>query len=650
MTPEEQPQKERKPVTGERAFQDTDEAKHRKIVEYVNARKKAYFDSPDYKAYIARVNSAKLLVNQDTRNLDTRFKMRFGLMRAGYDNLVDSFDDLFDVDDLIICRPDGKNTEQLAQDWQLYSNRLLRSIRYNDHLSDRFLYIPDYGWSVAHDSYRLNQGWQVKAQSKVSAIPNFEDFEFGMEMDTLMDQPLPEIVRPDQWFGSVTSAREQPFQGTIKRWYLRDVYAAMEMKDAKGNNLYNVQALQKLCDLMSKGHQDADEYARIREEMGELGKDVDKGEKDRGPFVDVIRFYGPLNEISDSELAKDPNEYYVECTRSVLLRWQENPRDRYTPFTHARSHRYRNNPFSRSYLDAMLPHQQFNDLLVCMGSESLVDNLSKHWAYWPEDMIDPDDFTNPKGLNAFIELQGLGRLPQVVQAQRSGAFTDIKDLLVLFDRDRQRVGATDQEMGVQGGTQDKTATAARLLASATSKKVRSMIKRISRDAVLPQVRNLVMLSLVHGNPERRKFLAGDREVRLTGEHLKWWMQAWVTESQIMINDTITRDRNEEAMKATTFFQYAQQMVGANMIPPDSAVHILRYSAELSGIPQDIIDKALPPPLPVTTTTPDGKEVVLPSSAGLPPPPMPQQMPIGPAAPVPMQGENANASMAAPIIG
>lgn len=636
------PGKTRKPITGERAFEETDERHHRRIVEYVNARKAEYFGSAEYKTYTARVAASKRLINQDTSEMATRFKMRHAITRAGHDNLVDSLDDLFDVDDLVSCMPEGSKSKQMASDWQSYTNKLLRSIHHHEHLSERFLYVPDYGWSVAHDSYQYSDGWQVKAQAK-SLLPEMEGFDFGMEEDVYLDKPMSEVVRPDQWFGSIEHGRNQPYQGTLKRWYLKDVYSAMLRKDKAGKPLYNLPELEKLAALMAKGHQDGDEFLRMKENIGEIGKDVEfKGDKNRGPYVDIIRFHGPLNDISDPELSQDPNEYYVECTRTCLLRWQENPRDRFTTYTHMRSHPFRNNPFSRSYLDSMRADQQFSDFLVCMAAESITDNLTKHWAYWPEDMLDPGDFTSPKGLNAFLELQGEGRLPQVVGQERSGAFSDIKDLLTIFDRDRQRAGATDQEQGVQGGTQDKTATAARLLASATSKKIRAMVKRMSRQAIIPQIKNLVMLSLVHGKPENLKIIAADgSESRMGGEHLKWWMRAFETDTQIMISDTITRDRNEEAMRLTAFMQLAAQM--SAQIPPDAMAKVLRIAADMGGIKQTIIDDILPPPLPVQTTAPTGETVALPSAMGLPPA-------APPAVPTPMQGVNENASMAPPSFG
>lgn len=649
----EAPQKVRKPITGERAFADTDASKHRKIVEYVNAKKEEYFKAPEYAAYMERVATSKRLINMDPSGLETRFKFRHSLMRAGYDNLVDSFDDLFDVDDLVICRPDEPGTEQLASDWQAYANRLLRSIKHHDHLSERFLSLPDYGWSIAHDSYQFSDGWIIKPQAD-TRIPGLEAFDFGMEEDVYLDRPGSEIVRPDAWFGSVElGGRHQTFQGSLKRWYLKDVLSAMKRTDKAGKPLYNVQELQNLADKMARGYQDTDPYVKQGEEDKSSLQDVQyTKDRKRGPYVDVVRFHGPLNDIPDAELAKDPNEYYVECTRSCLLRWQENPRDRLNMYTHARTHAFRNNPFSRSYLDTTRSNQQWTDFLMCMSAEAIIDNLTKQWGVWEEDMLEPGDFYFPKGLNSFIVRQGQGRLPEFIGGDRSGAFSDIKDVLTIFDRDRQRSGPTDQEQGVQGGTADKTATTARILAAATSKSKRAMVKRICRHAVMPQIKNLVMLSLVHGKPQNLKFMAGKREVRLGLEHLQWWMRVYNTDTQILINDTITRDRNEEAMKATTFFQYASQ-AGAQ-IPPDSMMHILRYAAELSGIPQAIVDKAIPEPLAPTITTPDGKEVVLPSAMALAAPQLAGgQAPApaaGPGAPIPMQGDNPNASMAPPALG
>ena len=630
-----------KPLNGERAFADTDYSKHQKIVEYVTSCKTEYFRDERYTKYMARIAKMQRLINQEWgEDRSTRFGMRHALMRASYDNYNDSLNDLFSVPDLMFYKADDGKSEQIASDMQLYTNRLLRSIGYHKHLSRRCSWIPDYGWSIAHDSYLFNEGWITRMQSGASesAIPGLSSMKFGKEWDVYQDRPNPDIVTPAQWFGSASHSDDQPYQGCIKRWYLRDILAAMKRTTADGKPLYNLEALEKLKTAMIRGESKKDEFAE--DQQNNIVMKINWENKKAGPCVDITRFYGPLNEISDAELAEDVNEYYIECADGCLLLWMENPRDRFTMFTHGRSHPFRDTPFSRSFLDAVTPHQQFTDFLTNMSMESIVDKLTVHWGIYEEDMIDPDEFYNPKGLNSFLHMTGKGRMPQMIGGERSGAFADVKDVLTLLDRDRQRAGATDQEMGALGKSQDQTATAARILATASSKKIRAMVKNFCRDAVVPQVKNLVMLSLVHGKEEVRKFISGGKNIQITDEHIKFFL----SDVPMEVTDSITVDRNEEAMKATAFLNYAGQIL-PNLIDPSAIIHVLRWSAKMNGLPMHIVDKAMPEPMPVDANAPKPAAPMLPPGAQPPAmkPPAAMTMPLG----VNVNEGNPNASMVAP---
>ena len=609
-----------KPINGERPFDDTDERLHKRIIAFVKDMKDTYFGSNEYKKYKTRVEKVRFMVNQEWQKeaKTTRFGLMFGIMRAGYDNYVDGLNDLFDVDDYVFCQPDSPSKKQFASDWQHYINRMLRSIHYKQHLAQRFLYIPDYGWSVAHDQYVFNEGLKVKPKVR-SAIPGFDGLELGPEMDALMDRPKPCILKPHEWFGSPSHSFEQPYQGHIEKWYLKDIVEREGMATADGKPIYNLKALSKLKERIKKGEQ-KDDGSREVSDASEEARDVQYEKNLKLHYVDVTYWYGALNMVKGME--DDPNEYYVECTDNLILRWQENPRDRYTRYTHMRSHPYPETPFSRSFLDGTRPHQKFMDFFANTGMEVVIDNATRHWAVWENSLLDPNDFYFPKGLNAFLRMEG-DRVPQMVGDQRSGAFSDIKDLMGLLEQDRQRVGATDQEMGVNSKQGDDTATQARILASASSKKMRAMVKRIADQAIVPQIKNLTMLSLVYGKPEKLQYYSPDGEpMQLTPDHVN----AWLTDTQVRINDTITRDRDAEAMKTTSFMQLAMQIV-PNFSDPSSAVKVLRYAGDIAGISKAIIDDIAPEPAPIPVGGPMMPPGAMPPG-GMPPEMPPQPMPQG----------------------
>lgn len=609
--------KERRPINGERGFGDTDASKHQKIISYGNSVKDSWFRNDQVIKYFDKAKKIRELVDQDWGSSKvTRFGLRHALMRAAHDSYIDTFSDLFDVDDLVTFSGETEEEARFAHDMQLYTNRLLRSrsVDYQRHLNQRFLILPTYGWSPAHDYYRFNEGWATKANA-ASYMPGLQGLEFGREMDVLNDGPVCETIRPEHcFFGSWAAPWEQTVRGSVKRWTLSDVIAAEKRETKDGKPLYNRDALKKIKAKMLKGEKDADDIVKIG---GSSARDVQFNDRERGPYVDVVRMYGPLNEVNDAELAEDGNEYYIEFTRTDLLLWIENPADRHTMFTDMRTHEVHDHPLSRSLLEPVKPHQQFTDLMTNMAMESVVDNLTKHWAVWEDQIDDPNDFYNPKGLNAFLRMTGQ-QMPVLLGQQRNGAFADVKEILLMLDRDRQRAGAADQELGVTGGTQDKTATGARLLATAATKKTRAIVKRICNDAIIPQIKNIVMLSLVHSKPEARRIFSAGQEINITPAHVAWYLNG----ANVQVNDTITRDRNEEAMKITGFFQGVGQMVGG-LSNPSAAVHIMRYAADINGIPQHIINKALPEPMP--------PQIPGPVAEGMPPmpgqPPMAQENPM-----------------------
>ena len=117
-----------------------------------------------------------------------------------------------------------------------------------------------------------------------------------------------------------------------------------------------------------------------------------------------------------------------------------------------------------------------------------------------------------------------------------------------------------------------------------------MVKRLCRSMIIPQVKNLVMLSLVHGKPENQKILSGGKEVRLTPKHVEWFLQSANMETA----NSITMDRENEALKWNDFLNYAIQVL-PNLRSPDPMIKALRAGAEMRGIPKHFIDDILPKP-------------------------------------------------------
>lgn len=580
--------------TGEIAFKETPYQKHAAIVTYVNMVKDLYFNSTEYSEWVTKTSKVRSLVNQKNVDKTTRFGLVQSILRTRNDNLIDTFSDLFDHPDLIVFTPDDKKDIPFSTAMQTYTNRMLRRIQYQKHLAKRFAYLPEYGWSIASDGYVYNEGMQLVANGAMDYVTGLEDIKFTREMDTALDKPDPKIIPTEHWFGMVTEWGDgQLYQGYLRRWHLKDVMRAYEMKTSEGDPIYNRQELKKLIEAMQSSNVDRDMQFRILDADGGIERDIKWDADKAGSYVDVIVYHGPLNGCYDNDLSKDPQEYDIVCTRNSLLKWCENPQFGYTPITHMRTHPKISSPFSRTFLDLIYPHQQFTDFMTNSAMESIVDTMTRLIAYWPEDLADSEELLSPRGYNAFLEMAGsTAKVPQFIQPQSTPGFGALNSVLEIIDRDKQRAGATDQDLGVIGKTQDKTATAARILASASSKSTRSVVKNMSRDGIVPQIKNLIMLDLVYGDPKYRQIMSNGQTLQINSDTINWWLR----DSSAKMNDDITTDKDAAELKFQNFLTTAVSVL-PELKDPAHMIEALRMGANMAGLTQAQIDIILPPPIP-----------------------------------------------------
>lgn len=125
-----------------------------------------------------------------------------------------------------------------------------------------------------------------------------------------------------------------------------------------------------------------------------------------------------------------------------------------------------------------------------------------------------------------------------------------------------------------------------------------MVKNFSRDAVIPQVKNLVMLALVNSPPQLRKVLSDGQEIQIGKEQIDWWL----TSANARVSDSVTRDRETELIRWNSFIDKAIQVL-PDLATPDNMVEALRLGAEMYGFPQSKIDTMLPPPAKVDANAP-----------------------------------------------
>lgn len=557
------------------------------VVGYVTKMANEYFTHPDFSWYKQRVIKLQHWINQEPppQEKGTSFGFVRNFMRAGYDYYTDSIIDIYDVDDMIMFEADGSRTEEIASDLSSWVNNLLRISKYKEHLARRFAYIPDYGWSPAMDSFEYNSGWDVKPKA-MSSAKGLEGFEFTAEQDMLRSWPKPKIIKPLDWFGSPFHCMtDMPFQGHVERKYIFDLQKLKSVTDENDQPIYNNEAIDKLIKKVSRGDRDSYEHKSTTDNSQRgHGNDNERSGNHLG-YVDVFCFYGTLEQVDG--FSSDSNTYYIECTSDELLRFHESPLDRETAYTHMQSHPLRDNPFTRSFLDSIREHQIFSDTLTNIALENTIDSAHRYWTYHEEDIVNYDSLFNPTGLNTFLQMSG-DRVPQILEG-RSSTLGDLANMIQLIERDKEAVSFTQQDVGANSSDGKKTATENRIQAAAANKKIRSFAKRINEQAIKPQIKNLIMMQMVHGNPLSNQVISSDgKPIQLKQEHIEYFFSG----AGMRMVDQITQDWTEMSNKLVGWYQMGAQML-PQLAQPGPAIEMMRQGGIYSGLPRAVVDKILP---------------------------------------------------------
>lgn len=582
-------------------YEDSKDSKT--VLEYIQRIKSDYYEADQFKKYKKRCESSKYLINQlwESNKKSTKFGFRLGMMRAGYDNYRDALHDLFDLDEFVYLTPQQKTPQQeeYVDHLQGFTNNLLRQIGYKKMWFRRLDYLPDYGWSPACMDFRQSDGYQIRPNSKFKPLGAAE-IPFDQAWGTTLSKPISKALHPYAWFtGNLDQSHEFATQGYIKRWYLADVWMAGNKKTHDGKPIYNDKAIERLKTTLGKKQTQRDNNMPESrgQDINDVASKIDPTNKQS--YVDVTYFHGSLAGCMG--YYDDPTVYIIECTKELMLRFVEDPLgSTFEEITHAKTHAFRSNPFSRSFLDGIREHQRMSDLLLNLAIENQVDSMHRFWWLNEDDLLDPNSFYNPRGLNTFIQASREGaRPPQRIADERSGSLSDLEQIFGILDHDRQLAGPTDQEAGLgDSGPQNggkSTATEASILKSASSKKIRATCKRISEDAMIPEIKYLALQALLYYSPEQLTASTRDgKMIQLTPEHMK----AFINNSEFRVNDHVTRDSDSEALKNYNFWMSALKL-SQNLSTPDTAIKIVRSYGRKLGI--EDLDDIVPAPMPVDLT-------------------------------------------------
>lgn len=609
----------KKKVTDEVAWEESEADK--KIISFVKGFKKSYHDSSQFKEYKKRCEKTRSLVDQEWKEGEqkTKYGMKLGSTRAAHDNIIDSTEDVLDVDEWLRLRPKikGEEMQNVANDLEDFGNNMLDSINYGAIVQDRLSFIPIYGWSVSFSEFVYNEGYSMKPQADTQEA---NGISWTREHDTILSEPKPRVIHPYNWFGELNKrVFDQNMQGFTMRWYARDFVQAKAKKDGEGRPLYNIKALDFCLKLLKKGknEKDDDHFNGEADSFGLESGEIHK--EDQMPFIDVTLFMGPLSGVEG--FYHDSNTYIIVCTQKMLLRKKEHPIDGYTPFNHIQPFPRNRGPVPRTPLDVVIPHGRINDMMINLGLENTIDGMIRRWIFNERSFLNPEAFKNPKGLNVILyAASGDFFEPRLLDNKNTSLRGDFESFRQIMDWDAQRsgVGRTDMEAGMQGKTAKKTATEAQAIFSQINKRTRAMIKRIMKRSIVPEMKYLIILAMQHYSPEQMSFLNRDGEDRTIDANMAG---IFLKNLAIRVNDSITRNRELDAVNYMEFFTLAFKVLPL-LQQPEYAIKALRRLAReknIKGVDDFIPEPEIPQALPQggQPMGPDGMPIQQPQWKGTP---------------------------------
>lgn len=603
---------------------DSDKAKSRARIEFISSRFTDFRSSDHFTKYEKKCRTIRRLINQDIppELKKSKFNIVTGLMRGSFDNLRDFVQNAYDQDEIfnltsMVADPAKK---KLVDDLNEYQINFFNAIKYKKHVFRVSEWMIEQGWAISHTYYQPRNGWATKPQADPDAPGGIR---WTQEQDKRLGKPKSNIINPRNWAGSLNHhIDDQPYQIFVKRWVYSDVIRAMAMKNEAGAPIYNLDALNKLKVDFEKKQTGGGKMEYIQDgPRDEVGTRGDNNKKSSDPtYVDVLYYSGPLSEVRGHE--GDDNRYFVEATDKLELRFHENQMDEeFSELVHFQSHSDKSSPFSMSPLDPMINYEKVNSFLISLGLEGQVDSMTRYLQVYEDDFINPEVLSNPKHLVNMLRAKDANAKPPMwVEPGRSASLDDLTKIFQVLDRWGQRVGTTDQEMGVLGGTQDKTATAANILMSAASKKNQAFLRRLS-DGFAQEAKQALLLDLMYSDMRTKATYSRDGQaIKLTPEHV----EAFVSGSMIRVTDWITRDRGQELQKVMNAMTVTKDIL-MGLGSPDPAVRMARDYLKTAGMKD--IDNILPDPDKVDLSKPPAPPPVSTGPMNGPPNPPPQQ--VGP---------------------
>ena len=548
------------------------------IIELVDSLFHGYVKSTFYQNWEDQSKAIQDATEQKYRSGEqiTRSGMYFGTLRAKRDGYKQAGVDTFgQANPLFVYKPKQAQNAELVE---RVSNEMNSTWEDVDGLGTWLSLwddAVDYGVAIAYNYYDRDV---VRAESMVEGKEVWGEFLEFQEEDQVSEGSTFMRVHPFNWRGDVRGHTRLRWEGIEWEWGMDDFIKMMQDPNS------DKKALNKCIDKLKKRKGTKSEsYYNHHDEENEQYKKTD--------CLYVKEYWGDVSQCLHKELQKDSNEYQILTCEGEIIKIARNRIKGFRPISRVRLSPRNDVPIGYNVLAPILPHQKLTNLSYNLAIDDLIMRQHLGLAYDPQQLRNPNDLLNPEGARQSIQMRNdadWNKLPRFITDSRSGTLTDVVSLMRdLVGRDEQMLTLSDGALGMQGGAQDGTATAARFLASAGNRVLRSNIIYSERTGLRIIAKNMMLLKL-RNNPDGVLLNPSEK------------MEVWKN-NLFHADDSVTKDQFM-AGQALTQFGNVMQGILSQVAPADGgADHLMAYARDFGktlGISTSQLDQYIPQAQPI----------------------------------------------------
>jgi hypothetical protein len=548
-------------------------SRNQEIVELIDHRFQEYLNSSFFGNWKLLCENIRDAIDQRYRPGEqmTRQGMYWAVMRAQRDGFREGFTNTFgQAKPLFVYKKRRGVDQHIADRAQELMDDVWEDI---DGLTKWLLLTDDaidFGMAVTYTHWCKYGG---EYEKPIIAREAWGDMlEWKDEYEILLNQPEFTRIHPFNYRCDFRQGWRLDWEGCEWEWDLEDVAAL------QGDKAYDQGAVRRLLDKMAKGQiSTSQNFHNTADKSG--------GGKAQGPKVYPKEYWGDLRGVKGLE--RDRYEYKVITCEGEILCLAVNRLHKYRPFKRVRLAPLNDLPIGQHILAPTLPHQRQKNLTLNLALDDITIRQHLGLAAKRGAMENPNDLVNPEGARGVLWMKstsGVNDIPRFFADQASGVLRDAMEFdKNVTERDLQMAGLSQQALGMGGGVQDGTATAARYLAHNANARSRSSIIWAVETGLKPIGKDLILLALRNRPPEDLKI--SEREL------MEIWANNWWEAS-----DVVTFDQTQANMALANWGQMAMQQM-AGIAPADgTANHVVRYMKDIGaamGIQRHKLDEYLP---------------------------------------------------------